>query len=81
MKDRTTLSLRLTSEEREALEALKTYLNEPVATRALLTVIRLYPGQHQALQATLDELDRARAGPAPAAAGHSRRRTVEAGPD
>ena len=60
MKDRTTLSLRLRPEEREALEELKTYLNEPIASRALMTVIRLYPGQHQALQATLDELDRAK---------------------
>ena len=61
MKEHTTLLLRLRPEEREALEALKTYLNEPVASRALLSVIRLYPPQHQPLQATLDELDRARA--------------------
>ena len=60
MKEHTTLSLRLRPEEREALEALKSYLNEPVASRALLSVIRLYPPQHQALQATLDELDRAK---------------------
>ena len=52
--------MRLRPEEREALEALKSYLNEPVASRALLSVIRLYPPQHQALQATLDELDRAK---------------------
>ena len=61
MKDHTTLSLRLTADERELLEALKAYLCEPVASRALKTVIHLYPAQHQALQRTLDELDRVRA--------------------
>ena len=53
MKNRTGISLRLTPDEREALEALKSYLGENTATRALLHVIRLYPSQHRALQATL----------------------------
>ena len=59
MKDHTTLSLRLRPAEREALEALKSYLNEPVATKALLHVIRVYAPQHQALQDALDELEQA----------------------
>ena len=58
MKNRTGISLRLTPDEREALEALKSYLGENTATRALLHVIRLYPSQHRALQATLAELDK-----------------------
>lgn len=61
MKNRTTISLRMTADERDALDALKTYLGEPVATKALLHVIRLFPGQHRALQATLAELDKTRA--------------------
>lgn len=61
MAERTSLSLRLTAGEREALEALKTCLVEPVASRAILTAIRLYPAQHQAPQSTLDGLAQARA--------------------
>lgn len=61
MKDHSTLSLRLRPAQREALEALKFYLNEPVATKALMHVIRLYPAQHQALQDALDELEQAKA--------------------
>ena len=61
MKEHTTLSLRLRPAEREALDALKSYLSEPVATKALLHVIRLYPPQHQALQAALDEMEQAKA--------------------
>ena len=61
MKNRTGISLRLTPDEREALEALKSYLGENTATRALLHVIRLYPSQHRALQATLAELDKVQA--------------------
>ena len=61
MKNRTGISLRLTPDEREALDALKSYLGENTATRALLHVIRLYPSQHRALQATLAELDKVQA--------------------
>ena len=61
MKNRTGISLRLTPDEREALEALKSYLGENTATRALVHVIRLYPSQHRALQATLAELDKVQA--------------------
>ena len=61
MAERTSLSLRLTAEKRDAPGALKTYLVEPVASRAILTAIRLYPAQHQALQSTLDQLAQARA--------------------
>lgn len=61
MTESTSFSLRLTTEDRESLETLKTYLVEPVASRAILIAIRLYPAQHQALQATLNELARARA--------------------
>ena len=61
MKNRTGISLRLTADERETLEKLKTYLGENTATRALMHVIRLYPSQHQALQATLEQLDKVRA--------------------
>ena len=60
MKDHTTLSLRLRPAEREALEALKSYLNEPVATKALMHVIRLFPSHHTALQAALLELEQAK---------------------
>ena len=59
MKEHTTISLRLRPAEREALDALKSYLGEKVATKALLHVIRLYPSQHRALQAALDELAQA----------------------
>ena len=61
MKNRTGISLRLTADEREAVEKLKSYLGENTATRALLHVIRLYPNQHRALQTTLNELEQARA--------------------
>ena len=61
MTERTGITLRLTAEDREALDAQKTCLGEPAASRALLHVARLYPRQHQALQDALNELAQARA--------------------
>ena len=46
MTDRTGITLRLTPEDRDALDALKTYLREPTASRALLHITKLYPQQH-----------------------------------
>ena len=59
MAERTTITLRLTPEERADLEILKAYLLERNASRALRTTMRLYPSQHQSLQDTLDKLDEA----------------------
>ena len=60
MTNRTGFTIRLTREDRYVVEALKTYLQEPKSSQALMTAARLYPAQHQALQNTLDELKRSR---------------------